>query len=167
MSLAGRPSSISGPEPEDLYFAYGSNMHLQQMAKRCPDSTIFAKGTLRNYKWQVNSRGGGNVVEGGPEDIVQGIVFKVSSSDIQTLRCCEGIEKQHFAEEKLAIEVECILEPEFRDRRTVDVVEMLAQRNSGHSQSKNSDAMRQKPLPTNYEETGLFFRRPKLEKRAC
>jgi hypothetical protein len=167
MSLTGRPSSIPGPELEDLYFAYGSNMHLQQMAKRCPDSTIFAKGTLRNYKWQVNSRGGGNVVEGGPEDIVQGIVFKVSSSDLQALRCCEGVEKQHFIEEKLAIEVERILEPEFRDRRTVEVVEMLAQCNSGHGQSKISDVMKQKPLTTNYEETGLSFRPLKLEKRVC
>lgn len=165
MSLTGRPPSIPGSKPEDLYFAYGSNMHLEQMAKRCPDSTIFAKGTLRNYKWQVNSRGGGNVVEGGPEDIVQGIVFKVSSSDIKVLRCCEGVEKQHFVEERLAIEVERILEPELRDRKTVDVFEILAQRDSGHGQSSPSDIMRQKSLKTRCKETGLYFITESLRKR--
>ena len=159
MSLAGRQF----PEPEHLYFAYGSNMHLRQMATRCPDSTVFAKGRLPNYKWQVNSRGGGNVVEGRPEDIVEGIVFKVSSSDLEALRCCEGVEKQHFVEEKLTIQVEHILDPELRGRRTVDVVELLAQNTSGHDQSENSDTMRQKPLTTDYEKAGWSFRPQKLE----
>jgi hypothetical protein len=140
-------------------------MHLEQMAKRCPDSTIFAKGTLRNYKWQVNSRGGGNVVEGGPEDIVQGIVFKVSSSDLQVLRRCEGVDKQHFVEERLAIEVERILNPELRHRKTVDVVEILAQRDAGHGQNSLSDITKQHPLKTHCRETGLSFITKSLRKR--
>jgi hypothetical protein len=154
MSQVNRSSSI--PDYKDLYFAYGSNMHLQQMAKRCPDSTIFGIGRLRSYKWQVNTRGGGNVVEGDAGDSVEGIVFKVSSNDIEKLRFCEGVEKQYFVEKRLAIDTQCILNPELRDQRTVDIVEILAQ-NSGSGESTILDEVEQTRLKTMNEETGWFF----------
>lgn len=46
-------SSLKHPSPgfeesgaEELYFSFGSNMPLQQMAARCHDSRLFAKGIL-------------------------------------------------------------------------------------------------------------------------
>ncbi|AQP52921.1 hypothetical protein CBF34_06000 [Vagococcus penaei] len=32
------------------YLAYGSNMNLEQMSKRCPDASIIGKGELDNYQ---------------------------------------------------------------------------------------------------------------------
>ena len=78
-------------EAERLYFAYGSNMHLQQMAARCHDSRLFAKGILRGYKWQINSRGGAKMIKGSLKDFVEGIAFTVSPSDVQALRNYEGV----------------------------------------------------------------------------
>lgn len=33
-----------------LYAAYGSNMNLKQMARRCPNAKIVGKGVIRDYK---------------------------------------------------------------------------------------------------------------------
>ena len=109
-----------------MYFAYGSNMHLQQMAARCRDSRLFAKGILRSYKWQINSRGGANVVEGNQEDFVEGIVFTVSPSDVQALRHYENVKRQFYAERELDIEVERIRDTALEGRTPADAAGILA-----------------------------------------
>ena len=38
-----------------LYVAYGSNLNLAQMARRCPDAKVVGIGTLKNY--QLTFRG--------------------------------------------------------------------------------------------------------------
>ncbi len=45
-----------------LYAAYGSNMNLEQMSRRCPAAKIFAKGTVKGYELEfrgMSSWGGG------------------------------------------------------------------------------------------------------------
>ncbi|KAL2016551.1 hypothetical protein VTK56DRAFT_3408 [Thermocarpiscus australiensis] len=127
MSSLSHPSAGSEDSgPGELYFAYGSNMHLQQMAARCGDSMLFGRGILRNYRWQVNSRGGGNVVAGNPEDFVEGIVFTVSPSDIQALRHYEGVEREVFVERRFQIEVERLQDAALEGRKPADVAKILA-----------------------------------------
>ncbi|KAL4812564.1 hypothetical protein BDW67DRAFT_193562 [Aspergillus spinulosporus] len=140
--------SLSDPEPGYLYFAYGSNMHLKQMAQRCPESVIFAKGVLRNYKWQTNSRGGGNVLPGNADDVVQGIVFKTPPCEIEALRQYEGVDKQFFVEKKLVIELQAISNPRLSGQKTADVVRVLAKKDSDHGQHDLSATMR----PTSSDE---------------
>ncbi|CAK7210953.1 hypothetical protein SCUCBS95973_000966 [Sporothrix curviconia] len=53
-----------------LYFAYGSNMWLEQMALRCPDSTYVGRGILYDYRWQINERGYANVVHVPPHQTI-------------------------------------------------------------------------------------------------
>ena len=123
------------PGPEEsgagkLYFSYGSNMHLQQMAARCPDSRLFAKGILRSYKWQINSRGGANVIEGNPEDFVEGIVFTVSPSDIQALRHYENVERKFYAERQFEIEVERIRDTALEGKTPADAARILVSYNA-------------------------------------
>ena len=36
--------------PETLYFAYGSNIDLEQMARRCPVAQVVGPVTLENYE---------------------------------------------------------------------------------------------------------------------
>lgn len=75
------------------YFAYGSNMNLEQMAHRCPKSIKIGHGILKNYK----------VVEAKYADIdytdwnnVDGLVWKVHRDDIQSLDEYEGYPVQYF-----------------------------------------------------------------------
>lgn len=126
--LIGSEEGVAG----DLYFAFGSNMRLQQMAERCPGSALFAKGILRKYKCQINSRGGGNVVEGNSEDLVEGIIFTVSHSDVRALRHFEGIEQQFFVEKRLNVEVVPFPDTIFAGRKTEDAAGLLAQHSYHH-----------------------------------
>ncbi|KAK6071363.1 AIG2 family protein [Seiridium cupressi] len=123
-------SSIKSKEARVLYFAYGSNMHLQQMAARCPESSLFGIGVLPNYRWQTNTRGGGNVVESSQGDAVEGIVFEVSPSDVETLRHHEGVEQGNFVEQTLEVEMRPALDRTLEGRRVNAVIDILAQRDS-------------------------------------
>jgi gamma-glutamylcyclotransferase (GGCT)/AIG2-like uncharacterized protein YtfP len=42
-----------------IYAAYGSNMHLGQMKKRCPKAEVIGKGKLLGYKLTFRGRGAG------------------------------------------------------------------------------------------------------------
>lgn len=42
---------------ENLYFAYGSNLDLEQMAQRCPDAEIVGPVRLENYELRFRGSG--------------------------------------------------------------------------------------------------------------
>lgn len=134
MSSTSCPSSTSPPEESTgdvLYFAFGSNMHVQQMGNRCPNSKLFSKGILRNYKWQTNALGGGNVVLGGPEDFVEGILFTLTSSDLDALRPHEGLDWGYFTERNLGFEVKSFPDMSLQGMKSVEAANILARINSG------------------------------------
>lgn len=63
-----------------IYFAYGSNMHLAQMAQRCPNSPLLGAGVVRGYRWIITSRGYANIVP-DPRELVEGLLFLLSAKD--------------------------------------------------------------------------------------
>jgi gamma-glutamylcyclotransferase (GGCT)/AIG2-like uncharacterized protein YtfP len=80
------------------YFAYGSNLDLSQMKRRCPSSELLSKGSLPNYRIDFNrySSGWG----GGVADVVTaqgsevwGLVFELSDADLERLDWYEGCYK--------------------------------------------------------------------------
>ena len=66
---------------EKLYFAYGSNMNLNQMAFRCPDAEVVDTVRLEGYRLAFCMNGGGNGVatilpeEGSYAD---GVLWRIS-----------------------------------------------------------------------------------------
>jgi gamma-glutamylcyclotransferase len=93
--------------PRTVYFAYGSNLWLDQMARRCPDSLYIGRGILENYKWQINSRGYANVAA-SPGEIVEGLCYSLSKEDEEVLDRLEGVP---FAYERVMVEVKVQLAP--------------------------------------------------------
>jgi hypothetical protein len=88
-----------------LYFGYGSNLWLQQMAERCPESTFVGIARLRNYRWMINARGSANPVPLDPstdfEDErthVWGMVYTLTKSDEARLDRKEGVPYSHTKE---------------------------------------------------------------------
>jgi hypothetical protein len=74
-------SRHSAPPPGGrLYFAYGSNLWLEQMATRCPSSYFIGRAVLPDYKWQINQRGVANVVPCAGRS-VHGLVYELGSAD--------------------------------------------------------------------------------------
>ena len=80
------------------YFAYGSNLDLPQMKRRCPSSKLISKGSMSGYRLTFNrfSSGWG----GGVADVIQdqgskvwGLVFELSDTDLERLDRYEGYHK--------------------------------------------------------------------------
>ena len=42
---------------KSLYFAYGSNINLDQMQYRCPDATVYGQAVLDNYDLRFRGSG--------------------------------------------------------------------------------------------------------------
>ena len=78
---------------EKLYFAYGSNMNLNQMAFRCPDAEVVDTVRLEGYRLAFCMNGGGNgVATILPEEgsCVDGVLWRISEQDEQHLDHYEG-----------------------------------------------------------------------------
>ena len=67
------------------YFAYGSNLHHQQMKKRCPDCTFIKKIILSNYKLTFRSKYGAAYIEKNINKKVYGALYTISKSDEKKL----------------------------------------------------------------------------------
>ena len=81
------------------YFAYGSNLDLPQMKRRCPSSKLISKGSLSGYRLTFNrfsSGWGGGVADviREPGSKVWGLVFEISDSDLERLDRYEGCYKE-------------------------------------------------------------------------
>ncbi|PPQ91404.1 hypothetical protein CVT25_014292 [Psilocybe cyanescens] len=72
-----------------VYFGYGSNLWLDQMNRRCPESKYIGVGSLANWRWIINERGYGNIVP-SPGDIVYGLMYELSRRDEHDLDIYEG-----------------------------------------------------------------------------
>lgn len=73
-----------------LYFAYGSNMSLEQMRRRCPESRRLGQARLAGYRWIITQRGYANVVSEADGE-VEGILYALSSADQKRLDNFEGV----------------------------------------------------------------------------
>ena len=87
-----------------LYFAYGSNLWLEQMVRRCPESKLVGLGVLRGWKWAINTRRYANVVRSS-EDLVYGLVYELSPSDEARLDQKEGVPRD-YTKEMMEIELQ-------------------------------------------------------------
>ncbi|KAF9649330.1 hypothetical protein BDM02DRAFT_3094995 [Thelephora ganbajun] len=87
-----------------LYFGYGSNLWLDQMIRRCPESKFIGLGVLQGWKWFINNRGYANVVR-SPGDLVYGMVYEISPSDEANLDRSEGV-PWAYTKETMEIELQ-------------------------------------------------------------
>ena len=68
-----------------LYFAYGSNLNLFQMKRRCKDSVFLKKYELKGYRLNFRSKYRAADIEKSKNSIVPGALFKISKSDEKKL----------------------------------------------------------------------------------
>ena len=73
-----------------IYFAYGSNLCVQQMARRCPDAADPRRATLADHDWLINERGVATVEPFAGSE-VHGVVWQLSDRDLATLDSAEGV----------------------------------------------------------------------------
>lgn len=75
-----------------LYIAYGSNLHLEQMAYRCPDAKVLCKGIIEDYTlvFRGSKTGAYATVIPKKGDHVPVVIWKISEDDERSLDRYEG-----------------------------------------------------------------------------
>ena len=68
-----------------LYFAYGSNLNLFQMKRRCKDSIFLKKINLKDFRLTFRSKYRAADIEPKKNSIVPGGLFNISKSDEKKL----------------------------------------------------------------------------------
>lgn len=73
-----------------LYFAYGSNLCVTQMARRCPGAADPRPAVLADHDWLINERGVATV-EPFTGSTVHGVLWRVTDRDLAALDSAEGV----------------------------------------------------------------------------
>ena len=76
-----------------LYFAYGSNINLDQMAYRCPDAEVVGPVTLEGYELTFRGRADGSGVaniEPKEDSVVPGLLWRITPKCEAALDRYEG-----------------------------------------------------------------------------
>ena len=78
-----------------LYFAFGSNMDTDQMARRCPGARVSGRALLSEhrlvFRGPSKKRGGGVLsVDTNPSTTVEGLLYEVSEAHLDALDRFEG-----------------------------------------------------------------------------
>jgi gamma-glutamylcyclotransferase (GGCT)/AIG2-like uncharacterized protein YtfP len=73
-----------------LYFAYGANMDVAAMAKRCPSSKPVGLARLPRHRWIISTDGYANVVR-DPRRVVHGMLWELALSDVPVLDRFEDV----------------------------------------------------------------------------
>jgi len=86
-----------------FYFAYGSNMSVAQMKRRCPAATPLRTGVLAGWRFIINRRGTASIVPdaGG---VVHGVLYKTTRDCIATLDVYEGVAKRRYRKVQVQVD---------------------------------------------------------------
>ena len=83
------------------YFAYGSNINLEQMAHRCPDAKVVGVVTLENYELVFRGSspfGGCGNIEPRENGVVYGLLWQITPQCEEALNRYEGY--PHFYDQQ-------------------------------------------------------------------
>ena len=86
-----------------FYFAYGSNMNQEQMAKRCPGSELGPHARLPGWRYFINGRGYAGVEE-FPTDDALGCLWSLDDEHVAALDRYEGVKGNYYSKETLEVE---------------------------------------------------------------
>lgn len=82
-----------------LYFAYGSNLNIEQMKKRCPESVGISAAVLDGWKLVERTYAD---IEQAAGSVVNGALYEISESDLAALDCYEGFPEYYTRLEVMA-----------------------------------------------------------------
>ena len=84
-----------------LYFAYGSNINLKQMARRCPAAQVVGPVTLENYELAFRGSGFATIVP-KKGSVVHGLLWSITPFCEQALDRYEGYPR-HYTKEPVTV----------------------------------------------------------------
>lgn len=84
-----------------LYFAYGSNMNIEQMAYRCPTAVSIGYAELKDYQLAFRGNGYATVLPKEGE-VVHGVLWKLEPQDERHLDTYEGY-PSHYEKQTVTV----------------------------------------------------------------
>ncbi len=97
-----------------LYFAYGSNLNHQQMAKRCNGAKFVKKHILRCYKLCFSHKtnqsiyGHANIVK-NKKSKVYGVIWNINKKDEKELDWYEGVDYNYYQKDYFTLNKKKVL----------------------------------------------------------
>ena len=88
--------------PPRRYFAYGSNLSVGQMVKRCPAAVRGEVAALPGWRFVINRRGVATILPDG-EAQVMGLLWDLTPACEVALDGYEGVAKGHYEKRSLAV----------------------------------------------------------------
>lgn len=90
------------------YVAYGSNLNISQMSRRCPTATILGKGILKNWTLTFRTMRGPAfaTIEKHNRSIVPVVVWEIDSNSESALDRYEGYPHFYY-KEYVTVDMEC------------------------------------------------------------
>jgi len=85
------------------YFAYGSNMNLEQMARRCPGAQLGSRAKLSDWRYFINGNGYAGIEE-FPGSEVWGCLWSLNSRHWEALDEYEGVDGGYYEKKILKVE---------------------------------------------------------------
>ena len=85
-----------------LYFAYGSNMDLEQMHFRCPKARPLKTARLENHKFLINPRGVASIIE-SPDHHVEGLLWELTEECEASLDVYESVAAGHYVKQTVKL----------------------------------------------------------------
>lgn len=85
-----------------LYFAYGSNMSIRQMDRRCPGASAIGAARLDEHAFRINIRTYATVVP-SPGESVLGVVWELTPAHESALDRYEGIAENLYYRERQTV----------------------------------------------------------------
>ena len=85
------------------YIAYGSNLNIRQMMRRCPESRVIGTGTLNGWEllFKGSKTGAYLTIEQKPDGTVPVAVWEVSERDERNLDIYEGYPTFYYKKEMI------------------------------------------------------------------
>ena len=92
-----------------LYFAYGSNLNLQQMENRCPGAQAIGRVCLSGWEFRIEQRGHATIIPkaGG---IAWGGLWGIDDDHLASLDRYEGVAGGYYDRVSLSIETDAGLQ---------------------------------------------------------
>lgn len=87
------------------YFAYGSNMDVEQMRDRCPSAKFLNTAVLLDYKFALDSEGCATVTPCEGKEVF-GVIWNISAEDEKALDRYEGVSVGCYNKETLKVRPE-------------------------------------------------------------
>ena len=85
-----------------VYFAYGSNMNLDQMRYRCSGAIYDGKAKLKNWKYFINKDGYASIRQ-SKHDYVLGCLWHLNEPDWLNLDKYEAVEEGYYYKREISV----------------------------------------------------------------